>query len=72
MLGINLSYLAIVDGLYPQAANLQKQQIETLARLEEITADTHREGKPPNVNQKSLPGLGCAYGKLNDAAHPLK
>ncbi len=72
MLGIDLSYLAIVDGLYPQAANLQKQQIETLARLEEITADTHREGKPPNVNQKSLPGLGRAYGKLNDAAHPSK
>jgi len=72
LIGIDLSYIAIVEGIYAQAANLQKQQIETLARLEEETNGKQRQGKTPNVNQPTMPGLGRQYGLLNDAAHPSK
>ncbi len=72
LLGIDLSYLAIVEGLYPQAANLQKQQIETLCRLEELRTGRAKDGKNPNVRQKRLPGMNCLYGNLNKAAHPSR
>ena len=69
--GIELSYTSIVEGLYAQAANLQKQQIETIAALEEYETGSRRDGKTPNVRQYRLPsGFGRQYGALNRAAHP--
>lgn len=69
--GIEFSFAAIVEGLYPQAANLQKQEIETLAALEQVRKGKRREGQTPNV-KNSLPEFALAYSNLNDLAHPSK
>lgn len=70
--GIEVSYITIVEGLYAQAANLQKQQIETLAAMEEHGAGTRTDGKTPNPKNIGMQGLRSQYGALNNAAHPSK
>lgn len=71
ILGLDLSYAAISQGLYAQAANLQKQQIETLAAIKECEKDRRKEGKTPNVGN-SIPTMHQEYNNLNDVAHPAK
>lgn len=72
LLGVDLSYTAIVEGLYPQAANLQKQQIETLAQLEKVKDGKRPDKKDRNVRHAALPGISKLYGNLNEAAHPWR
>ncbi|MEQ3747196.1 MAG: hypothetical protein ABNH53_13300 [Henriciella sp.] len=67
--GIQLSYDGISKGLYAQAANLQKQQIETLTEIREIKLGRRREGKTPKVGN-SMPNMKTEYDNLNDVAHP--
>lgn len=67
--GIELASTAISEGLYPQAANLLKQKIETLAAIDEYEAGKRKEGKTPNI--KNLIGnFGYTYGQFNEIAHP--
>ena len=67
--GVELSFQAIGQGLYAPAANLQKQQIETLAALKECRLDRRRNKKTPNVGNY-LPQMKAEYDNLNDVAHP--
>ena len=67
--GVELSFSAILDGLYVQAANLQKQQIETLTALEEARCGKRRDTTTPNV-QNRMPHFKAEYQNLNNAAHP--
>jgi len=68
--GVDLAFIAIVDGLYAQAAALQKQQLEAIAALGEYTAGTRKDGKTPNIRNTGQRGFGRMYGELNDIAHP--
>lgn len=68
--GVDLAFLAIVDGLYAQAAALQKQQLEAIAALGEYTAGIRENGKTPNIKNSGQRGFGRMYGELNDIAHP--
>ena len=68
--GVELSFLAIVDGLYAQAAALQKQQLEAIAALGEYTAGIRENGRTPNIKNSGQRGFGRMYGELNDIAHP--
>jgi len=70
--GIALSYIAIIDGLYAQAAALQKQQLEAIAALGEYTAGARKDGRTPNIRHTGQRGFGRLYGELNDIAHPSK
>lgn len=70
--GIGLSYIAILDGLYAQAANLQKQQVESIAALEQYRDGTRQDGKTPHIGSIPHRGFGKLYGELNDIAHPSK
>lgn len=70
--GIELTETAISEGLYPQAANLLKQELETLASLEELRLNGSRpDGKTPKF-RGSLKGFGKRYGELNELAHPTR
>ena len=68
--GVDLAFIAIIDGLYAQAAALQKQQLESIAALGEYTAGARADGKTPNVRYAGQRGFGRMYGELNDIAHP--
>lgn len=66
--GITLCETAISGGYYAQAANLLKQEMETVAAIEEYRKDRRTNRRTPNV--KHLPmNLGKMYGELQKAAH---
>ncbi len=66
--GIKLTELAICEGLYAQAYNLLKQEMETLSACIEIRKGKRKDKKTPNTQH--LPyGLKSAYGHLNNVAH---
>lgn len=69
--GIPITETAISEGLYAQAGNLLKQQLETLAALEEYESGKRRDGKTPQVRGR-LSSFGRLYGDFNEAAHPAK
>lgn len=67
--GADISFQAITQGLYPQAANLQKQQIETITALIEINKNRRKDGYTPNV-QNHFKSFKFEYNELNNLSHP--
>ncbi|WP_246734857.1 hypothetical protein [Chelativorans sp. ZYF759] len=67
--GIDLCETAIVEGLYPQAATLLRQQHEIIAAVEEFTADRRKDGKTPHATIGVLRDMGRIYGDLSGGAH---
>ncbi len=67
--GIDLCDVAISEGLYSQAAALLKQELETLAAIDEFENGRRRDGRTPNIGNGIMRGLGPIYGDLNNVAH---
>lgn len=65
--GLNFVERLITEGYYIRAAALLKQDVETLARIEECKKGLATDGRTPNV--KHIPNIGRSYGELNEAAH---
>lgn len=66
--GIDLCETTISEGLYAQAANLLKQELETIAAIEEFIIGNRKDGKTPNVRFVNW-DMGRIYGELNKVAH---
>jgi hypothetical protein len=66
--GIDLCETSISEGLYSQAAALLKQQMETVAAMEEYASGKRMNKKTPNVKEVRF-NLSRWYGDLNGAAH---
>ena len=69
LLGFELSYSTIVEGFYAQAANLQRQQVETVAALKEFGIGKRKNKKAPNI-RNNYRAFYEMYRDLSDAAHP--
>ncbi|MBU2031505.1 MAG: hypothetical protein KKG69_01520 [Alphaproteobacteria bacterium] len=67
--GIDLCETAIVEGLYPQAATLLRQQHEIIAAVEEFTAGRRKDGRTPHATIGVLRDMGRVYGDLSGGAH---
>lgn len=67
--GIDICEVSISEGLYSQAAALLKQQLETIAAIDEYENDRRREGRTPNIGRGITAGFGPIYGDLNGIAH---
>jgi len=67
--GINLTMFSIKSARYSQAHNLIKNEIESVAAVQEIDKGTRKSGINPKVNH--LPdALKTMYGLMNNVAHP--
>lgn len=66
--GIDLCETSISEGLYAQAANLLKQELETIAAIEELVVGKRKDGITPNVKHVKW-NLKSIYGDLNKVAH---
>jgi hypothetical protein len=69
--GVGFCEKAISEGYYLQALALLRQELETIAAMEEVKQGVRQNGKTPNVGHLpcSLPRL---YGDLSAAAHAAK
>lgn len=67
--GVDICETAISEGLYSQAAALVKQELETLAAVDEFERDRRRDGRTPNIGNGAMRGFGPIYGDLNNIAH---
>ena len=66
--GIPICEEAISEGLYVQAAALVRQEMETVAAIEEVVENVREDGETPNV--KHVPWeMSRLYGELNAATH---
>jgi hypothetical protein len=66
--GLNIAECAISEGYYVQAAALLRQELETIAALEELKSGKRADQRTPNV--KHVPwSLGRLYSDLSKAAH---
>ncbi|GGF00348.1 hypothetical protein GCM10011611_02450 [Aliidongia dinghuensis] len=66
--GVDICEVCVSEGLYFQAANLLKQELETIAAIEEFKIGQRRENRTPNISRAG-PGAGPLYSDLNAAAH---
>ncbi|UOA19190.1 hypothetical protein DSM14862_01979 [Sulfitobacter indolifex] len=67
--GIDICEVSIAEGLYAQAAALLKQQLETIAAIDEFENNRRKEGKTPNIGKGVTKNFGSIYGDLNGIAH---
>jgi hypothetical protein len=67
--GIDICETSISEGLYSQAAALLKQELETLAAIDEFENDRRKDGKTPNVGNGIMRDFSPIYGDLNNIAH---
>lgn len=67
--GIDICETSISEGLYSQAAALLKQELETLAAIDEFETGRRSDGRTPNVGNGVMRGFGPIYGDLNNIAH---
>lgn len=67
--GIDICEVSISEGLYAQAAGLLKQELETLAAVDEFKRGQRREKITPKVGRGATKAFGPIYGDLNDIAH---
>lgn len=65
--GIHLTETAIVGGFYSQAGALVRQEMETLAAIENHKKNKWKPGKTPNV--KELGWMSVVYDELNNLTH---
>ncbi|WP_146195190.1 hypothetical protein [Pararhodobacter marinus] len=70
--GIDLCETSISEGLYSQGANLLKQELETIAAIDEHERGVRRDGKTPNIGRGVTSSYGGVYGDLNGFAHMAK
>lgn len=61
----------LLKGQYFKAAVCMKQELEILTRIRQIKKGILPDGKTPNVSF-ALPGMGKAYGVLNEIGHVSK
>lgn len=66
--GIDVCEVCISEGLYFQASALLKQEVETVAAIQEHISGRRTDGRTPNVGRLPM-GLAALYGSLNDFAH---
>ena len=69
--GVEITETAISEGLYANAANLLKQELETLGAIEEFEAGERRDRNVPGFRGR-LSGFGRRYGEFNDVSHPTR
>ena len=69
MQGINLCEVAVVEGLYVQAATLLRQEHEIISATQELWSGNRKDGKTPHATVGVLKNMGRAYGGLSGAAH---
>ncbi|MEH6521186.1 hypothetical protein [Sulfitobacter sp.] len=67
--GINLCEIAIVEGLYTQAATLLRQEHELISAVQELGVSKRKDGKTPHATFGRLKNMGKVYGELSGAAH---
>ena len=67
--GVDICETSISEGLYSQAAALLKQQLETIAAIDEYENDTRQDGRTPRIGRGVTQGFGPIYGDLNNIAH---
>lgn len=67
--GVEVCETAISEGLYSQAAALLKQELETVAAVEEYQQGRRRDGVTPKIGKGVTYGWGAVYGKLNEICH---
>lgn len=67
--GVDVCEVSISEALYSQAAALLKQQLETIAAIDEYENDRRKEGKTPNIGRGITASFGPIYGDLNNIAH---
>jgi hypothetical protein len=67
--GVDICETAISEGLYSQAAALLKQELETLAAIDEFENDRRKDGRTPNIGNGRMRDFGPIYGDLNNIAH---
>src|SRR5260370_38912120 len=67
--GIDICEVAISEALYSQAAALLKQELETLAAIEEFENDRRKDGKTPKIGKGIMRAFGPIYSELNNIAH---
>ncbi|WP_234894846.1 hypothetical protein [Agrobacterium vitis] len=66
---INLCEVAVVEGLYVQAATLLRQEHEIISAVQELGVGSRKDGKTPHATIGVLKNMGKAYGELSGAAH---
>lgn len=66
--GIDICETCICEGLYTQAAGILKQELETIAAIDECERGKRKNRKTPNVQCVKF-GLGREYGVLNGIGH---
>ncbi len=66
--GISVCESTISEGLYAQASALLKQELETLAAIQECQKGKRKPGKTPNVGNVQW-NMEQTYGELNRVAH---
>ena len=66
--GIDICENSISEGLYTQACALIKQELETVAAVNECFKNIRKQKKTPNVNHVKF-GLSKHYGMLNGISH---
>lgn len=67
--GVDLCESAIAEGLYSQGATLLKQELETVAAIEEYRDGRRADGKTPRIGIGVTQGHGPVYGRLNEISH---
>lgn len=67
--GVEICETTISEGLYSHAAALLKQELETLAAVDEFENNRRRDGKTPNIGNGAMRGFRPIYGDLNNIAH---
>lgn len=67
--GINLCEIAIVEGLYAQAAPVLRQEHELISAVQELGISKRKDGKTPHATVGRLKNMGKVYGELSGAAH---
>ncbi|MCA3502626.1 MAG: hypothetical protein IOD05_05095 [Rhodobacter sp.] len=67
--GVDICEASIAEGLYSQAAALLKQELETLAAVDEYEHDRRRDGRTPNIGNGAMRAFGPIYGDLNSISH---
>jgi hypothetical protein len=69
--GVDITEVAISEGLYANAANLLKQELEILVAIDEYQAGKRRDGRSPNV-RNILSRFYNRYSEFNNLAHPTR
>ena len=68
MQGIDICEICISEGLYTQAAVMLKQELETVAAVDECERGERKDRKTPNVKCVKF-GLNREYSLLNGISH---